>query len=73
MKGALMSRVAVGDVRWNAEAGSVTGLSTKEPARAADDKGHVRRCPAKDPQCEVKNDKTDHVASHKMHALTKLK
>lgn len=74
MKGALMSGFAVGErVRWNSEGGSVTGVITKKHTRAAEYKGHVRRCTAQDPQYEIKSDKTDHVAMHKTNALTKIK
>lgn len=32
----------------------------------------MRRCSPDDPQYEIKSDKTDHIAMHKGHALTKL-
>lgn len=68
-----MSKLAVGDhVRWNSEAGSVTGVITKKNTRDVEYKGHVRHCTEQDPQFEIKSDKTDHVAMHKTSALTKI-
>ncbi|MEO5609164.1 MAG: DUF2945 domain-containing protein [Ornithinibacter sp.] len=64
---------SVGDhVRWNSEAGSVTATITRIHTEDVDYKGHTRRCSAKDPQYEIKSDKTEHVAMHKGAALTKI-
>lgn len=63
----------VGDqVRWNSEAGYVTGHIIKVHTRDADYKGHTRRASADEPQYEIKSDKTDHVAMHKGSALSKI-
>ena len=56
----------VGDhVRWNSEAGWVTGKIIAVHARDFDYKGHTRHASKDDPQYEIKSDKTDHVALHK--------
>ena len=60
----------VGDhVRWNSEAGHVTGRITKVHERDFQWKGYTRHCSKEDPQYEIKSDKTDHVAVHKGSAL----
>lgn len=62
----------VGDhVRWNSEAGHVSGTITRVHTKDVDYKGHTRRCTPDDPQYEIKSDKTDHIAMHKGEALTK--
>jgi hypothetical protein len=72
-KGVLMSTFAVGDhVRWNSEAGFVTGVITKKHTHDVEYKGHTRRCTELDPQYEIASDKTDHVAMHKAKVLTKI-
>lgn len=68
-----MSKFRVGDhVRWNSEAGRVSGHITKVHTKDTDYKGHRRHCTPDDPQYEIKSDKTDHVAMHKGSALEKL-
>jgi hypothetical protein len=63
----------VGDhVRWNSEAGHVTGWIVKVHTSATDYKGHIHRCSPDDPQYEIKSDKTDHIALHKGAALRKI-
>ena len=63
----------VGDhVRWNSEAGHVSGHITRVHTRDTQYKGHTRRCSEDDPQYEIKSDKTDHVAMHKGSALHKI-
>jgi len=62
----------VGDhVRWNSEAGHVTGRITKVHTQDTEYKGHTRRASPTEPQYEIKSDKTDHVAMHKESALSK--
>ena len=62
----------VGDhVRWNSEAGHVTGRILKVHTRDTDYKGHIHRCTSADPQYEIKSDKTDHIAAHKGEVLKK--
>jgi hypothetical protein len=61
---------SVGDhVRWNSEAGQVSGTIIKVHTRDFDYKGHTHRASQDEPQYEIKSDKTDHVAAHKGSAL----
>jgi hypothetical protein len=63
----------VGDhVRWNSEAGYVTGKIIKVHTRDTDYKGHVHRCSETDPQYKIQSDKTDHIALHKGAVLYKI-
>ena len=63
----------VGDhVRWNSEAGHVSGKIIKVHARDSDWHGYTRHCSADDPQYEIKSDKTEHIAVHKGAALHKI-
>jgi hypothetical protein len=63
----------VGDhVRWNSEAGHVSGIIIKVHTADFDYKGHTHRASAEDPQYEIKSDKTDHVAMHKGSALHRI-
>ncbi|EIM03232.1 DUF2945 domain-containing protein [Rhodanobacter denitrificans] len=63
----------IGDhVRWNSEAGYVTGRIIAVHTRDTEYKGHTRRCSEADPQYEIQSDKTDHVAMHKGAALHKI-
>jgi hypothetical protein len=62
----LSRKFKVGDhVRWNSEAGYVTGTITEY-------KGHPRHASKDEPQYEIKSDKTDHIAMHKGSALHKI-
>ena len=63
----------VGDqVRWNSEAGHVSGRIIGIHTKDFDYKGHRHRASKDDPQYEIKSDKTDHVAAHKGSALTRI-
>ena len=63
----------VGDhVRWNSEAGHVSGTITKVHDRDTEWKGYTHHASKDEPQYEIKSDKTDHVAIHKGSALTKI-
>jgi hypothetical protein len=65
-------RFKVGDhVRWNSEAGRVSGTIVKVHTREFSWKGYRRHASASEPQYEIKSDKTDHVAVHKGSALRK--
>jgi hypothetical protein len=67
------ARFKVGDhVKWNSEAGHVSGVITKVHVRDFDYKGHTHRASGDDPQYEIKSDKTEHVAAHRDKVLTKL-
>lgn len=60
----------VGDhVRWNSEAGHVTGTIIAMHTRDFDHKGHRHRASADDPQYEIGSDRADHVAAHKASVL----
>lgn len=60
-------------VRWNSEAGHVSGTITRIHEKDTDYKGHVRHATAEDPQYEIKSEKTDHLAMHKGSALNKIR
>jgi len=63
----------VGDhVRWNSEAGMVSGRIIKVHTRDTAYKGHMHRCSPEDPQYEIRSDKTDHIAMHKGGALHRI-
>lgn len=59
-------------VRWNSEAGHVSGRIIKVHTRDTEYKGHPRRCTEEYPQYEIKSDKTEHIAMHKRAALHKI-
>lgn len=64
----------VGDhVRWNSEAGHVTGRIARIHTQDTDYKGYTHHASQDDPQYEIKSDKTEHVALHKGSALRKIK
>jgi Hypervirulence associated proteins TUDOR domain len=63
----------VGDhVRWNSEAGLVTGKIIRVHESDTDYKGYTHHASADDPQYEIKRDKTDRIAIHKGIALHKI-
>ena len=69
-----MKRFKIGDhVRWNSEAGHVSGTITKVHTKDVSYKGHMHRCTPDDPQYEIKSSKTDHIAMHKGSALKHAK
>ncbi len=59
-------------VRWNSEAGHVTGTITKVITSEVEFKGYKVDASEDEPQYEIKSDKTDHIAMHKGSALTRL-
>lgn len=64
----------VGDhVRWNSEAGHVSGKIIRIHKKDTNYKGYTHHASADDPQYEIKSAKTDHVAMHKGAALHKIK
>lgn len=68
-----MMKFKVGDhVRWNSEAGMVSGRIIKVHRADFDYKGHRHRASREEPQYEIASDRTDHVAAHKGTALTKI-
>lgn len=67
------AKFAVGDhVRWNSEAGHVSGHIIAVHTADFDYKGHRHRASAADPQYEIRSDKTDHIAAHKGSALSRI-
>ena len=64
----------VGDhVRWNSEAGHVSGTIRKIHKSDFSWKGYTRHCSEDDPQYEIASDKTDHLAMHNGSALSRVK
>lgn len=67
------SRFEIGDhVRWNSEAGYVTGRIIRIHISDFDYKGHTHHATPKDPQYEIKSDVSDHIAAHKGSALARI-
>jgi Hypervirulence associated proteins TUDOR domain len=63
----------VGDhVRWNSEAGYVSGRIIRIHTRDTQYKGHTRHASEAEPQYEIQSDKTDHIAMHKGAVLHKI-
>lgn len=63
----------VGDhVRWNSEAGYVTGTIIKVHTSDFDYKGYTHHATENNPQYEIKSDISNHIAAHKGEALTKI-
>lgn len=57
-------------VRWNSEAGMVSGKIIKIHSADFNYKGYQHHASKEDPQYEIKSDKTDHIAVHKSAALS---
>ena len=69
----MANRFKVGDhVRWNSEAGYVTGRIIKLHTRDTEYKSHPRHASEDEPQYEIRSDKTDHIAMHKGSALHRI-
>ncbi|HET6628470.1 MAG TPA: DUF2945 domain-containing protein [Woeseiaceae bacterium] len=67
------TKFKVGDhVRWNSEAGYVSGRIIKVHTRDTEYKGHLRHASQDEPQYEIKSDKTEHIAMHKGSALHRI-
>ena len=61
----------IGDhVRWNSEAGHVSGHITKVHQQDFDWKGYTHHANVHAPQYEIQSDKSAHVAVHKGSALS---
>ncbi|HZW78699.1 MAG TPA: DUF2945 domain-containing protein [Flavobacteriaceae bacterium] len=68
-----MAKFKVGDhVKWNSEAGHVTGKISKVHTSNFQYKGYTHHATKDEPQYEIKSDKSDHIAAHKESALTKI-
>ncbi len=60
----------IGDhVKWNSEAGYVTGKIIRIHTQNFDYKGYTHHASPREPQYEIKSDKSDHIAAHKESAL----
>jgi len=67
------ARFHVGEhVRWNSEAGIVSGRIIAVHTRDTEYKGHIRHCSEADPQYEIRSDRTEHIAMHKGSALQRI-
>ena len=60
-------------VRWNSEAGWVSGRIVRVHTSEVNYKGYVHHASESDPQYEIKSDKTDHIALHRGGALRRLR
>ena len=60
-------------VRWNSEAGYVSGTIIKVHTKDFNYKGYTHHATKDDPQYEIKSNKTDHIAAHKGKALKKIR
>jgi hypothetical protein len=70
----MAQKFKVGDhVRWNSEAGMVSGEIIKVHTSDFNYKGYTHHATKDDPQYEIKSDKSDHVAAHRGSALRKIK
>lgn len=69
----MKKKFKVGDhVKWNSEAGHVSGKIIRIHPDDFDYKGYTHHASKEDPQYEIKSDKTDHIAVHKAAALSKI-
>jgi hypothetical protein len=69
----MANHLQVGDhVRWNSEAGEVTGHIIRVHTADFEFKGYTHHATPDEPQYEIKSDKSDHIAAHKESALHKI-
>jgi hypothetical protein len=69
----MSTRFKAGDhVRWNSEAGYVSGIITRVHTRDTVYEGYTRHATADEPQYEIQSDRSSHVAIHKGAALQKI-
>jgi hypothetical protein len=70
----MKDKFRIGDhVRWNSEAGRVSGIIIRVHTSDFDVKGYTHHASAEAPQYEIKSSKTEHIAFHKGSALTRLR
>ncbi len=70
----MSNKFKIGDhVKWNSEAGYVSGVIIKIHTNNFLYKGYTHHASETEPQYEIKSDKTDHVAAHKGSALHLVK
>jgi Hypervirulence associated proteins TUDOR domain len=69
----MTGKFKVGDhVRWNSEAGHVSGKIIKVHRKDFDYKGYTHHASKDEPQYEIKSGKSEHIATHKGSALHKI-
>ncbi|WP_175984396.1 DUF2945 domain-containing protein [Burkholderia vietnamiensis] len=59
-------------VRWNSEAGHVTGTIIAVHTQDFDYKGHRHRASPDAPRYDIKSDRTDHIAAHRDRVLERV-
>lgn len=59
-------------VKWNSEAGHVSGKIIKVHHSDFQYKGYTHHASSDDPQYEIKSDKSDHIAAHKGSEVSKV-
>jgi hypothetical protein len=65
--------IAVGDhIAWNTTQGKTRGVVTKKLTRTAKARGHIAKPSKREPQYEVKSEKSGKTAIHKPQALARL-
>jgi Hypervirulence associated proteins TUDOR domain len=70
---AMSTHFKIGDhVRWNSEAGRVSGVIIKKLTSDTKFKGYTHHASWEAPQYLIKSDKTEHVAIHKGTALRRV-
>jgi len=70
---ALPKAFKIGDhVRWNSEAGRVSGVIIEKITSDTRFKGYVHHASPEAPQYLIKSDKTEHIAIHKGAALRRM-
>ncbi|MGL5683402.1 MAG: DUF2945 domain-containing protein [Marinifilaceae bacterium] len=69
----MANKFQIGDkVRWNSEAGFVSGTIIGIHTSDFNYKGYIHHASMEDPQYEIQSDKSSHIAVHKTGALTKI-
>lgn len=70
----MKKKLSIGDhVKWNSEAGIVSGKIIKIHVKDFNYKGYTHHASKEDPQYEIKSDISDHIAAHKGSSLTQIK
>ncbi|GMU68693.1 MAG: hypothetical protein AMXMBFR37_10250 [Steroidobacteraceae bacterium] len=70
----MTTKFKVGDrVRWNSEAGHVSGTIIRIHTRNFRLNGYTRHASPDSPQYAIKSSSTDHVAFHKGEALRRIR
>jgi hypothetical protein len=59
-------------VRWDSEAGEVSGIIIRVHTKDVQYKGYTHHASVNEPQYEIRSDRSDHVAMHKGGVLKKI-